>query len=64
LLQHGPVDLAAITLDDAVAGGCDCAVIVTDHRAFDYSTIARRFPLVVDTRNALKGLRGPTVFPL
>ena len=26
--------------------------------------IARRFPLVVDTRNALKGLRTPTVFAL
>jgi UDP-N-acetyl-D-glucosamine dehydrogenase len=64
LLQHGPVDLAAISIDDAVAGGCDCAVIVTDHRAFDYPAIAQRFPLIVDTRNALKGFRGPTVFPL
>jgi UDP-N-acetyl-D-mannosaminuronate dehydrogenase len=39
-------------------------VIVTDHRAFDYPAIAQRFPLIVDTRNALKGFRGPTVFPL
>ncbi|MEZ5290830.1 MAG: nucleotide sugar dehydrogenase [Vicinamibacterales bacterium] len=64
VLRHGPVDLASMPLDDAVASGCDCAVIVTDHTTFDYSDIAARFPLVVDTRNALKGRRVPTVFPL
>lgn len=36
---------------------CDCAVIVTDHRAFDYDTIVRLAPLILDTRNALKGRR-------
>ncbi len=64
VLHHGPVDLASITLDAALAAGCDCAVIVTDHKVFDYPSIATRFPLVVDTRNALKGLQSPTVFPL
>jgi len=64
VLRHGPVDLTSVTLDQAAADGCDCAVIVTDHSSFDYPAIARRFPLVVDTRNALKGLRTPTVFAL
>ncbi len=64
VLQHGPVDLSSITLEAALGAGCDCAVIVTDHRIFDYPSIAARFPLVVDTRNALKGLRSPNVFPL
>jgi UDP-N-acetyl-D-glucosamine dehydrogenase len=64
VLQHGPVDLGAISIDDALAAGCDCGVIVTDHTAFDYPSIAARFPLVVDTRNALKGLRAAHVFPL
>ena len=63
-LHHGPVDMAAISIDEALAAGADCAVIVTDHAAFDYPAIAARFPLVVDTRNALKGLRSPNVFPL
>ncbi|MGD9905683.1 MAG: nucleotide sugar dehydrogenase [Vicinamibacterales bacterium] len=63
-LRHGPLDLAAVTLDEAVAAGCDCAVIVTDHSSFDYAAIVSRFPLVVDTRNALKGRRTPTVFAL
>jgi UDP-N-acetyl-D-glucosamine dehydrogenase len=64
VLQHGPIDLAAIPIDAAIEGGADCAVVVTDHRAFDYAAIATTFPLVVDTRNALKGLRSPSVFPL
>lgn len=33
----------------------DCAVIVTDHRNFDYEALLRSVPLVVDTRNAVAG---------
>jgi UDP-N-acetyl-D-glucosamine dehydrogenase len=64
VLRHGPIDLRSIPLGDGVAAATDCAVIVTDHATFDYPAIARQFPLVVDTRNALKGLRTPTVFAL
>lgn len=32
----------------------DCALIATDHSAFDYEDIVRHAPLVVDTRNATK----------
>ena len=51
-------------MQDAVAAGCDCAVIVTDHKAFDYPAIVASFPLVVDTRNALKGIKSDKVFAL
>lgn len=37
----------------------DCAVVVTDHRAFDWAMIAQHAPMVVDTRNAL-GNYAPT----
>lgn len=43
---------------------CDCAVIVTDHRAFDYEAIVRLAPLILDTRNALKGRREPHILRL
>jgi UDP-N-acetyl-D-glucosamine dehydrogenase len=33
-----------------------CVVIVTDHTAFDYRRIVEEAPLVVDTRNACKGI--------
>ena len=35
------------------AAKTDCAVIVTDHSAYDYNNILERTPLIVDTRNAL-----------
>jgi UDP-N-acetyl-D-glucosamine dehydrogenase len=41
---------------DAVAGA-DCVLILTNHSCFDYGVIAERASLVVDTRNALKGIR-------
>jgi len=34
---------------------CDCAVIITDHKSFRYDEALRLAPLVVDTRNAMKG---------
>jgi UDP-N-acetyl-D-glucosamine dehydrogenase len=37
------------------AGAADCAVIITDHQAFDYPGLLARARLIVDTRNALKG---------
>lgn len=44
--------------------GKDCALIVTDHTVFNYAAIADRFPIVVDTRNALKGRCGAHIFGL
>jgi UDP-N-acetyl-D-glucosamine dehydrogenase len=39
----------------------DCVVIVTDHSDYDYARIVRESQLVVDTRNATKGLPSPNV---
>jgi UDP-N-acetyl-D-glucosamine dehydrogenase len=39
-------------------------VIVTDHKAFDYATIVRESRLVVDTRNALKGMASEKIIRL
>jgi UDP-N-acetyl-D-glucosamine dehydrogenase len=48
---------------DAVAGA-DCVVIVTDHSGFDYQALLRDASLIVDTRNALKGVKSDKVFRL
>jgi UDP-N-acetyl-D-glucosamine dehydrogenase len=45
-------------LTPALLGGSDLVVIVTDHSCFDYDTIVRHAPVVLDTRNATRGLRG------
>lgn len=39
----------------------DCVVIVTDHSEYDYSRIVREAKLVVDTRNATRGLSSPNL---
>ena len=36
--------------------GQDCVVIVTDHSAYDWAWIVEQAPLVVDTRNATRGV--------
>ena len=61
-LHHGGCSYESIAID-AIDGRCDCAVITTDHSAFDYGRIAA-MPLVVDTRNALKAFPRPSVFTL
>jgi UDP-N-acetyl-D-glucosamine dehydrogenase len=42
-------------------GEYDCVVIVTDHSDYDYARIVREAQLVVDTRNATKGIDSPKV---
>lgn len=42
----------------------DCAVIVTDHKVFDYSKLLDAKCLIVDTRNALKKVSSPRIIRL
>ena len=62
-LRHGDISLCSVPEDEA-GQGIDCAVICTDHGVFDYRGIVGRYPLVVDTRNALKGIESKHVFRL
>ena len=42
----------------------DLVIVVTDHRAFPWAEIVRRSPLILDTRNALKGVKGDHIHRL
>jgi UDP-N-acetyl-D-glucosamine dehydrogenase len=42
--------------DEPAMAKADCVVIVTDHSGFDYKALVGTSPLIVDTRNALKGV--------
>ncbi len=53
-LQHSSRELTPEYLQSR-----DCVLISTDHSAYDWETIARHAPLIVDTRNALKNLTAP-----
>ncbi len=63
LLDHGEISLKSVPEADA-AKGIDCAVICTNHSVFKYAEMPKRFPLVVDTRNALKNIDAKNVFRL
>ncbi|MGH7824203.1 MAG: nucleotide sugar dehydrogenase [Candidatus Binatia bacterium] len=47
--------LKSVDLTSAVLQSMDCIVILTDHSAVDYGLVAKFSPLIVDTRNALRG---------
>jgi len=42
-------------------GRFDAVVIVTDHSSYDYKWIVENSKLVVDTRNATKGIKSPRI---
>jgi len=42
-------------------GQYDCALIVTDHSNYDYKKIVNESQLVVDSRNATKGIKSEKI---
>jgi UDP-N-acetyl-D-glucosamine dehydrogenase len=50
--------------DTSLAASADCTVVVTDHSAFDYRKIADEAKLIVDTRNAFRGISSPKIVRL
>ncbi|MGE3275502.1 MAG: nucleotide sugar dehydrogenase [Vicinamibacterales bacterium] len=59
----GGYALTSTPLDVEQLASVDCVAILTDHRTFDYDAIVAHAPLVVDTRNAVRGTH-PHVFRL
>jgi UDP-N-acetyl-D-glucosamine dehydrogenase len=53
------VVLQAVELSPERLHEADAALILTDHREFDYRAVLKDCSLVVDTRNALRGLDDP-----
>jgi UDP-N-acetyl-D-glucosamine dehydrogenase len=51
-------------MPESAAADADCVVIVTDHTAFDYPGLVARSRLIVDTRNALKGVNSTKIIRL
>ena len=59
----GGIDLSSVPLTPDALASADCAVILTDHRTIDWSSVVRQARLIVDTRNAIKTSH-PHVFKL
>jgi UDP-N-acetyl-D-glucosamine dehydrogenase len=57
--RHYDLHMRSTPLDKV--GEYDCVLIVTDHSSYDYATIVRDAQLVVDTRNATRGIDSPKI---
>jgi UDP-N-acetyl-D-glucosamine dehydrogenase len=63
-IREDGLELDALPAGNGTLETVDCVVILTDHREFDYPAVARTARLVVDTRNALKGVPGDHIVRL
>jgi UDP-N-acetyl-D-glucosamine dehydrogenase len=57
--RHYDLHMESVPLD--TIGKYDCVMIVTDHSSYDYPAIVRDAQLVVDTRNATRGIDSPKI---
>ncbi len=57
--RHYDLNMASVLLENL--GRYDAVVIVTDHSSYDYRAIVAESQLVVDTRNATKGIDSPKI---
>ena len=62
-IDHEPVTMTAIDEAKGVKEA-DCVVIITDHKKFDYPALVRDAKVIVDTRNALKGIQSDKIVRL
>ncbi len=57
-MRHYDLKMSSVPLTEKNLKEYDCVVISTDHSSYDYGLIAKHSRLIVDTRNAMKGISG------
>jgi UDP-N-acetyl-D-glucosamine dehydrogenase len=57
--RHYDLNMTSTPLDNLAQ--FDAVLIVTDHTSYDYKAIVEQSQLVVDTRNATKGIDSPKI---
>ena len=57
--RHYDLNMTSTPLDNL--GSYDAVLIVTDHTSYDYQAIVKQSKLVVDTRNATKGINATNI---
>ncbi|HPU02238.1 MAG TPA: UDP binding domain-containing protein, partial [Bacillota bacterium] len=48
----------SVPLEEETVKGVDLVVITTDHSSIDYRMLVQNAPVILDTRNATKGIAG------
>jgi UDP-N-acetyl-D-glucosamine dehydrogenase len=59
--RHYDLQMASSSLDNL--GQYDCVLIITDHSDYDFAHIVKEAQLVVDSRNATRGISSPKIVP-
>ena len=57
-MRHYDLDMKSIELSKQSLAGYDCVLVATHHAAYDWQMIADNAKLIVDTRNALREVKG------
>jgi UDP-N-acetyl-D-glucosamine dehydrogenase len=57
--RHYDLQMKCVPVDEVST--YDCVLIVTDHSDYDYAWIVQHASLVVDTRNATRGIQGDNI---
>ena len=56
-MRHHNLQMKSVKLTPASLKKYDCCIIATNHKAFDWEFVVKHAKLIVDTRNALKGIK-------
>jgi UDP-N-acetyl-D-glucosamine dehydrogenase len=57
-MRQYDLQMKSIQLTPEALKGYDCVLIATHHQAYDWQMVADSAKLIVDTRNALKNVKG------
>lgn len=60
-LRVDGASLESVTLGGEIVRNAHCVVILTDHSSVDYEWVVEESSLVVDTRNATRGIASPKI---
>jgi len=64
-LSQEDMDMYSVDMEDyRPLSGYDCVVIVTDHSSYDYRKVVEHSNVVVDTRNATRGIKADNIVKL
>jgi UDP-N-acetyl-D-glucosamine dehydrogenase len=57
-MRHHDLHMTSVELSPAKLKSYDCVLVATHHAAYDWQLVADHAQLIVDTRNALKNVKG------
>ena len=60
-MRHHDLQMTSVEFSPEKLAGYDCVVVATNHAAYDWTAVGKHAKLIVDTRNAMRGVKGNVV---